>query len=345
MGIMTGVLRVSKESLFSDLNNVIIYGIVDNVNKRVENGSSIYCESFGFTESETQNILSYYNYELTSRVKEMYDGYNFNGVSIYNPWSILNYIDNGEIVPYWVNTSSNELIFNLMAKTTDDVKVYIEKLLSKDEVIFRYNDKVTYLDYKNTNSLDNIMNLFLMSGYITVKQETSNPLSLMKKGVLPNEEVVLTLHNILGNLLSENAGIESVTIYEFTKATINNDKRVMEEKLNKILPNMSYMDETESFYHGYTLGLFSMFLEEGYNVKSNRESGFGRFDLMIESKDKTKGIIIELKITKESDMESIAQKALEQIETKEYYEILLNDNVKTIYKYAIIFKGKTCIVR
>lgn len=333
--IMTGVLRVSKESLFSDLNNVKVYGIVDEE----------YSECFGFTESETKVLLNYYGLELNDEVKNMYDGYSFNKTDIYNPWSIINYAQDKKLKPFWVNTSGNELIIDMLRKTTDDIKVVIEKLLNGESVLFEYDEKVTYLDYSNVNSLNNILNLLFISGYLTLDDKknifNSNSIMYVK---LPNKESKLLFSKILRDELINSEGVNLLNIQEFTQATLDNNKEMMEKTLNKILPSMSFMDSTESFYHGYVLGLFSLLLDENYIVKSNREAGSGRFDLMIESVDRKLGIIIEFKITKE-DMELEAVNAINQMKNKEYYKELVLDKVDNIYEYAIVFKGKNAIVR
>ena len=218
-----------------------------------------------------------------------------------------------------------------------------DDLLSGEFVLFRYNEKVTYLNYSNNQSLNNILNLLFVSGYLTLSGEIST--STLKEGVLPNEEVKWLFNYIINDFLIYESDIATTTINDFTNAIIEHDREKTENVLNKMLPNMSYMDETETFYHGFMLGIFSLFMEKGYSIKSNRESGAGRFDLMIKKNDNTLGMIIELKIAKDDDMEIVAEKALSQIEEKEYYEILVSDKVPTIYKYAIIFKGKKCIVR
>ena len=334
--IMTGVLRVSKESLFSDLNNVMVYGIVDK----------FYNEAFGFTTKETKEILAYYNLELNDDVKNMYDGYNFNGTEIYNPWSILNYCYNKELKPYWVNTSGNSLILNCIKKCSENIKVVFEKLLIGESVEFLYNEKVTYLDYNDLNSLDNILNLLLISGYLTidktVKDEFSNIYMTAK---LPNGETRGLFRSILLEILKDDYRIDSSLIRQFCSGILNNNKELIQLTLNRILPNISYMDSSESFYHGYLLGLFSMFLNnKRFIVRSNRESGLGRFDLMIKDTDNNIGMIIELKVGNK-ELDSIELKALEQINSKKYEEELKDSGITNIYKYAIAISSKECSVK
>ena len=332
--VMTGVLRVSKESLFSDLNNVDVYSIV---NKE-------YNEYFGFTENETKELLEYYNLELTKEVKDMYDGYNFNGVDIYNPWSILNYANRKELVPYWINTSGNELIMNLIRNPNDDIKVAIENLIQGKSLLFTYDEKVTFLDLNRKNSLNMIINFFLQSGYLTLDKDNKITDEMMR-AVIPNNEVKNMFANMLNYFLVEDNYLVNTLTYDFRNAFLENDKNKIEAILNKIMLSVSFYDTKENFYHGYMLGLFTFFLNNSrYILKSNREAGSGRFDIMIESVDKKLGIIIELKITNK-DMENTAKNALKQMKEKEYYKELLLDKIENIYEYAIVFKGKKCIVR
>lgn len=334
MSIMTGVLRISKESLFSDLNNVMVYSIINKG----------YNEYFGFTSKETKELLNYYDLELNNKVKEMYDGYNFNGVDIYNPWSILNYAYEKELVPYWINTSGNELIMNLIKNTSDNVKITIEKLIQKKEILFAYDEKVTFLDLNKNKSMNMIINFFLQSGYLTLAKG-SKITDEMLRAVIPNDEIKNMFANMLNNFLIEDNYLDNTLTLDFRNAFLVNDKFKIENILNDIMKSVSFYDTKENFYHGYMLGLFTYFLNNSnYILKSNREAGSGRFDIMIITRDRSLGIIIELKIVK-NDMEKEAVKALKQMKDKEYYKELELENVREIYEYAIVFKGKKCIVR
>ena len=334
--IMTGVLRVSKESLFSDLNNVKVYSIMEES----------YNEAFGFTNDETKEILKYYNLELNDDVKTMYDGYNFNGVDIYNPWSIINYCADKKLEPYWVNTSGNTLIIDSIKKCSEDIKVVFEKLLTGESVEFIYNEKVTYLDYNDLNSLDNVLNLLFISGYLTIDRVEITPFGNDKiYAKLPNAESRGLFNNIISEILSTDYNIQSRLVESFCLGILNNDKELIQNALNRMLPNISYMDSSESFYHGYLLGLFSEFLNnKRFIVRSNRESGLGRFDLMIKATDNSVGMIIELKVG-DKELDEIALKALEQINSKKYKQELIDANVDKIYEYAIAIGSKECSVK
>ena len=334
--IMTGVLRVSKESLFSDLNNVKVYSIMDDA----------FNEAFGFNTKETEEILSYYDLELNEDVKNMYDGYNFNGTEIYNPWSIINYCADKKLKPYWTNTSGNSLVLKCIKECTEDIKIVFEKLLLGEGVEFIYNEKVTYLDYNDLKSLNNILNLLFISGYLTIDKSVKDEFGDIYLTVkLPNGETRGLFRNIILEILNDDYKIDTFLIRQFCLGILNNDKELIQFTLNRILPNISYMDSSESFYHGYLLGLFSMFLNnKNFIVRSNRESGLGRFDLMIKATDNSVGMIIELKIT-DYDMDEVALKALEQINSKKYKQELIDSKVEKIYEYAICFEKKECSVK
>jgi len=333
MSVMTGVLRVSKESMFSDLNNVEVYSIV---NKE-------YNEYFGFTTEETKELLEHYGLSLTNDVKEMYDGYNFNGIDIYNPWSILNYAKRKELDNYWANTSGNELLMSAMEVVEDEIKLLIESLISGNSIPFTYDDKVTYLDISTINSITGIINFFLQSGYLTIDSKYGfNINNLYAK--IPNNEIRSCFALMLNRLIDKTVVNGDYLLKLLKNNLLINNKEKVEEILNKLLVSLSFYDTKENFYHGYVLGIFSGFLSENYVVKSNRESGSGRFDVMIISSDRKFGYIFELKIT-DKDMENTAKNALEQMKEKEYYKELLLEKVDSIYEYAIVFKGKKCIVR
>ena len=335
-GVVTGVLRVSGESLFSTFNNPKIYSIM---NKN-------YNEYFGFTEKETKELLEYYGLNLNDDVKEMYDGYVFGGVEIYNPWSIINYAEDKKLIPYWLNTSRNSLIISCVKNCTNNVKVIIEKLLLGKSVKITINEQITYENFNDLSNVDNILNLLLASGYLKVVDTYINDsyeeVAIVK---LPNMEVAQIFKRILVEILTADFRINKILIENFCNAVLDNNKEIMEKTLVQILPNMSYMDTGEDLYQGYLLGVFSVFLNnKKYIVDSNRESGMGRFDLMIKDKIFNIGIVIELKITK-GDMEEMAIKGLNQIEEKEYYMDLVRDGYKDIRKIAIVFKGKKCCIR
>ena len=340
LAIMTGVLRVSKESIFSDLNNVKIYSTVNTA----------YDEYFGFTEEETKKLLEYYNLELTPEVKQMYNGYIFGNQQIYNPWSIINYASDKTLLPYWINTSGNELLQQIFDKTQEETKEMIEKLVLGESIACKYNDKVTFLDLNNIETdeaKDTVANFLLVSGYLTKTKESN---LVEQDGYLtlkiPNQDVRTTYKDVIAKWIGRQGKVSSQKIYELHQALISNDKIKIEKILNETLNYMSFYDSQENFYHGYMLGLFVRFLNSKYIVKSNREAGRGRFDIMIESVDRKIGIVVEFKVAGENEnVEEKAQKGKEQIVDKEYYKELELDRVENILTYAVAFKGKECKVR
>ena len=336
--IMTGVLRVSKESIFSDLNNVKIYSLLDEH----------YGEYFGFTESETKELLQYYGLDLTENVKKMYDGYIFGNTEIYNPWSIINYASDKKLWPYWVNTSGDELLKNIFDKTESETSGMVEKLLLGKSINCKYNEKITFLDLnymERGEEQDTIANFLLVSGYLTKEKGAELTFNRNIRLKIPNAEVKTVFNDIIERWMRKKTYLPSYKLIELQQALENNEKEKIEEILNSALNNMSFVDSNESFYHGYVLGLFVNFLNVDYIVKSNREGGHGRFDIMIEKSDRSLGIILELKLARDDeDLEKKAELGKLQIKEKEYYKELELDKVENILTYAVAFKGKKCKV-
>ena len=335
IGVLTGVLRVSKESIFSDLNNLRIYDLM----------SKEFDEFFGFTEKETENLLSYYDLILTEKVRDMYDGYNFSGTHIYNPWSILNYASTGIFDNYWINTSGNDLIKDLLLKTDENNKGQLERIVQGENVYFSYNDKITYQDFKDYNNLNNILNILFSSGYLTINNHEEQDGLMISSLKVPNNEVKQLLCKIM-NSTYQSLDI-SYNLYALNQAFVKNDKNTLEQCLNEMLQSMSFLDAGEMFYHGYMLGLFQTFLNtKNYVVKSNREAGQGRFDISVRKLDNSFGFICEFKLaTTEKEMESLGRKAIKQMKEKEYYKELKLEKVENIYEFAFVFFQKKCLVR
>lgn len=332
--VMTGVLRVSKESIFSDLNNVDVYSILDQT----------YDEYFGFSEEETKKMLEEFNMILTPEVKNMYDGYLYGNKEIYNPWSIINYISRKELLPFWVNTGGNELIRRIISQTEEPIKVEIEKLIEGKSIKCDYNEKITFLDLNEVNSINNILNFLLVSGYLTITRNSD----LQKNEIevkIPNKEIRSVYLQIIKTWFEEQSAIIDTQLKKLKANMLENNIEAIEENLNKILQHISFTDTKENFYHGYMLGLFVEFLRDDYIVKSNREAGQGRFDIMIESVDRKIGFIIEFKIANDDEnIEKKAKEGYEQIKEKEYYKELVLDKVENIKNYSIAFQEKKCKV-
>lgn len=205
--VMTGILRVSKESIFSDLNNVRVYSIMN----------SLYDEYFGFTESETKDLLEYFNLSLTKEVKNMYDGYIFGEREIYNPWSILNYAEEGQLYPYWVNTSSDELLKDLFNKTKEQTSEMLEKLLLGKSIEIQYDDKITFLDLNDIslNSATTIIgNFLLLSGYLTKQKNTEIAPNSYVSLKIPNSEVKTVYADVIQNWVKNDANLTDDSLFK-----------------------------------------------------------------------------------------------------------------------------------
>ena len=348
-GIMTGITRISKESIFSDLNHL----------KVVTTTSNKYADCFGFTEEEVLNSLKEYGLEdRKDEVKKWYDGFCFgNTKDIYNPWSILNYLDNRAAAPYWVNTSSNHLIGKLLQEGNKQVKESFEKLLRRECIYTEIDEQIVYdqLDIDENA----IWSLMLASGYLKVNNsrvtETNDEWDQVYELSVTNFEVLVMLKKLVRSWFAPSAS----NYNEFIKALLQDDIKAMNLYMNRIaLSVFSFFDtgkkpseatEPERFYHGFVLGLI-VDLEERYRITSNRESGFGRYDIMLEPKNiDDPAIIIEFKIQdpeEEKKLSQTVEAALQEIEAKNYATELLDKGITAdrIRKYGFAFCGKTVLV-
>ena len=349
-GIMTGITRVSKESIFSDLNNL----------KVVTTTSDEYATAFGFTEEEVFAGLDECGLSSEKKkVKEWYDGFIFGRhADIYNPWSILNYLDTGMIATYWANTSSNSLVGKLIREGNGAIKVQFEELLQGKNLRVPVDEQIVY------NQLDDnenaIWSLLLASGYLKVlSRDDMSELELGEKAcyelAITNREV----HMMFGEMVSSWFRKTNADYNAFIKAMLMGDRKAMNVYMNRVaLTIFSYFDtgnrpsgqEPERFYHDFVLGLM-VDLQRDYIVTSNRESGFGRYDVMIEPKspEKNPAVIIEFKVydaEDEQDLKETAQAALAQIEEKQYAATLLSKGIPAdrIYKYGFAFEGKNVLI-
>ena len=350
--IMTGITRVSKESIFSDLNNLEV----------VTTLSSKYTTAFGFTEQEVFNALDEFGLsEQKGEVKAWYDGFVFGEQKdIYNPWSIINYLDKKKIALYWAESSSNGLINNLIQKGSSYIKKMLETLISGKNIKVPIDEQIVFseLDY----SEDAVWSLMLASGYLKVV--SSEELNLIRESdneyelALTNREILFMFKKMILRWFSP---AKSET-NEFIKALITGDIESMNEYMNDVaLRTFSSFDSgkhtsekkaPENFYHGFVLGLM-VDQSENYIITSNRESGFGRYDIMLEPKDKQTqkypGIVIEFKVInprKENSLEETVEAALKQIEEKNYDAELINRGVKeeNIHHYGFAFKSKEVLI-
>ena len=349
--IMTGITRVSKESIFSDLNNLEI----------VTTLSTKYETSFGFTEEEVFNALDEQGLpDEKSDVKKWYDGFIFGKQKdIYNPWSIINFLDKKEYNTYWADSSSNGLINNLVKKGSPCIKMMMETLLKEETIDVLINEQIVFseLDY----SEDAVWSLMLASGYLKVV--AAEPLVGNRRKA---RKYTLALTNLEIRFMFEDMILRwfspaKMETNEFIRALINGDIGSMNAYMNKVtLKTISYFDtgnipsdeEPERFFHGFVLGLM-VDQTENYIINSNRESGFGRYDIMLEpiekTNDKYPGIVIEFKVInprKENSLEETVEAALKQIDEKNYDAELIKRGVKeeNIYHYGFAFKGKEVLI-
>ncbi|PHI05326.1 AAA family ATPase [Fusobacterium polymorphum] len=323
MGIITGIIRVIKAGIFSDLNNLRVYSILDKQ----------YSDFFGFTEKEVEKMLIDFNIEYNlPEVKSWYDGYKFGDTEVYNPWSILNFVQNRELEGYWIGTSGNFLIKEVLKDSNSEINISLEKLFNGEkieEVITGNSDLSSLLSYHE------IWELLLFSGYLTVdKKITKNTYSLR----LPNKEVKEFFKDEFIDI--------SFGASEFRKtmeALRNNKIEEFEKNLQNILLNStSYMDgKNENFYHGLFLGM-SFYLDNKYLLKSNREAGLGRYDVLIEPiNKKERAFILEFKITdSKKNLENFSKEALEQIINKKYNIELIKKGIEDITYIGIAFYKK-----
>jgi len=322
-GIMTGIIRVIKAGIFSDLNNLKVYSILDKE----------YSDFFGFTQEEVKKALEDFKieYELPD-VKSWYDGYKFGNSEVYNPWSILNFLQHRELEAYWVKTSSNFLIKEALKNTNLDVKESLENLFNGEnveEVITGNSDLSSLLSYHD------IWELLLFSGYLTINKKIDKKLYSLR---LPNREIKeLFKDEFIDISFGESQFIKTM------ESLKRNKLEDFEKNLQKILLNStSYQDtKNEDFYHGLILGM-TLYLDSQYYVTSNKESGLGRYDVTIEPKNKNnKGYILEFKVTKnEEDLEKEAKQAIEQIISKKYDVSLKERGIKDIIILGVAFCGK-----
>ncbi|PGH25587.1 AAA family ATPase [Fusobacterium animalis] len=326
MGVMTGIIRVIKAGIFSDLNNLSTYTIL----------SDFYPNCYGLTEEEVKKSLIDYNLEYEmGDVKDWYDGYRFGKSEVYNPWSILNFLHAKELRAYWVDTSGNDLINDVLKIVRKDIIRDLKKLFAGEGL--RQNLSGTS-DLSRLLSEEEIWELMLFSGYLTVEEKIDEDYYILR---LPNKEV----RRLFKRTFIERYFGRGNKLIDLMEALTENRIEDYEETLQDILlKSVSYNDTkkgNEAFYHGFILGM-SLYLEGEYIVKSNIESGLGRYDVSIEPKNKNKrGYILEFKATDNVDkLEEISKEALKQIEEGKYSSTLKQTGTKEILYLGIAFCGK-----
>ena len=326
MGVLTGIIRVIKAGIFSDLNNLRTYTIL----------SDDYTDSYGLTEKEVEKSLKDYGLEYEiSKVKDWYDGYKFGDSEVYNPWSILNFLQDKELRAYWVDTSGNDLIKNVLKMTNKNIITALERLFNGEGL--RQNLSGTS-DLSKILSDDEIWELLLFSGYLTIEEKIDQDNYILR---LPNKEV----KSLFRKTFIETYIARGSKLSFLMESLIGNKIEDYEENLQEILlTSVSYNDTkkgNEAFYHGLIMGM-GLYLEGEYITKSNIESGLGRYDFSVEPKNKNKrAFIMEFKSTDSVEkLEEVSKEALEQIENKKYDISLKQNGIKEITYIGIAFCGK-----
>ena len=326
MGILTGIIRVIKAGIFSDLNNLRTYTIL----------SDDYTDSYGLTEEEVEKSLKDYGLEYEiSKVKDWYDGYRFGNSEVYNPWSILNFLQDKELRAYWVDTSGNDLINDVLKKITKDTVRALERLFNGEGL--RQNISGTS-DLSKLLDENELWELLLFSGYLTIEEKIDQDNYILR---LPNKEV----RRLFKRTFIERYFGRGNKLSDLMEALTENRIDEYEEKLQEILlTSVSYNDTkkgNEAFYHGLIMGM-GLYLEGEYITKSNIESGLGRYDFSVEPKNKNKrAFIMEFKSTDSVEkLEEVSKEALEQIEAKKYGVSLKQNGIKEITYLGIAFCGK-----
>ena len=339
--VITGCLRISKESIFTGLNNLKIISILDDR----------YAEHFGFTDDEVVKICKDYNMEQKyETIKQWFNGYIFGETNVYNPWSVMQYVDdlkaNINRLPksYWANTSSNSIVKSLIERADDITKGEIEALIEGKTIEKPVHEDITYDDVYD--SLDNLWNFMFFTGYFKKISERmdENTQENFVELAIPNLEVKYIFRTKILKWFNE-----QIKLYDMTKmfnAIVNKNPELFEVELNNLLlDTISFNDAYENFYHGFLAGVLSNM--KGYIVKSNREGGTGRSDLFIKSVSRRGiAIVIEFKIANDiDDLEKKADEAIEQIEDRRYDMELRSEGYKNIFKYGIAFYKKDCLVK
>ena len=332
--ILTGVSRVAKESIFSGANNFHVYTVLDDE----------FSDDFGITEKEMDKIID--DFEIQDQkeeIKKWYDGYTIgNTEGIYNPWSILNYLTDKKLIPYWVNTSSNDLI-KLILKNSATVKEKIEQLLRDEEIEVPINLETVIVGIEKNE--ENIWGLLLGTGYLKVTEVVDLAHGIYKVKI-PNYEIKFLFQNIIREWFNDK--VIGNNLNTILKDLVTLNLKEFEKKFQVLVRQMfSFMDvgenTAENFYHAFVLGML-VGLKDSYYVKSNRESGFGRYDIMLEPKDKNgNSFVMEFKVLEDEEektIEDTIENAKKQIEERKYAEDLEERGYTKITKMVFAFKGK-----
>lgn len=337
--VITGCLRISKESIFTGLNNLEVISIL---NKQ-------YAESFGFTQAEAEQMLGYY--ELTQKkqeLKDWYDGYLFGNAEVYNPWSVINYVKTAVIdedafpKPYWSNTSSNSIIKELVEIADSVVKDEIEELIAGGTIEKQIHEDITYGDIHQ--SQENLWNFLFFTGYLKAVSQRFEEDTIYLTMRIPNAEIRYIYRNTIREWFER--GIGQCDFTKMYQALLSGDGDVFEEAVrHQLSGSISYFDSEEDFYHEFLLGLLRPL--QNYKILSNRESGNGRPDIVLKPYDERKAaVVLELKhVKKYTEMDAECDQALRQIEEQQYEKGILEEGYGSVISYGICFCKKSCRVK
>lgn len=339
--VLTGCLRISKESIFTGINNFSVYTVKD-----VQ-----FHEYFGFTDMEVRQMLEYYgfmeNYDI---MKEWYDGYHFNSLDIYCPWDVVSHCHALKMYPdmeaqnYWINTSSNDIVRRFISQADAATKDEIEQLINGGIIRKKIRQELTYRDLDS--NIENLWSILFTTGYLTQCGQDEDGMTGL---VIPNREIRWIYEEQIQEWFKEETRRDTQKLENLGRAFEQNDTETIEKEFTSYLRKTIRIRDTstrkkmkENFYHGILLGLFAGM--SGWKVKSNAESGEGYSDISVEVEDKDIGIIIELKYAEKAAFDEGCREALRQIHDKNYEEALIDDGMKTIYKYGIACYKKRCKV-
>ncbi len=337
--VVTGCLRISKESIFTGLNNLNVISITDKT----------YAEHFGFTQEEVDRMLEHYGLmEKREDVKRWYDGYQFGDTEVYNPWSVINYVNSSYrdkdvlFKPYWSNTSSNSIVRTLVEKADISAKQEIEALIDGRTITKPIHEDITYDEMDSTQ--ENLWNFLFFTGYLKKISEYQNGEDIYVEMAIPNSEVRYIYKNTVRRWFEEKTDKKDLSpLYE---SILNGDREKMAEILSEnLMETISFYDYQESYYHGFLAGMLKNI--GNYIVLSNRESGNGRPDLLLKYPSvRGKAVILEIKVAKTyRELEQKCDEALEQIEAQRYEEPLRQEGYRDILKYGVAFYRKECMVK
>ena len=344
MAVLTGCLRIAKESIFTGLNNFKVYPITMRA----------FDESFGFTDEEVQKMLTYYgleeDYEI---VKAWYDGYRFGDVDVYCPWDVINYCSDRQYDPklepqnYWANTSSNDIISHFidgMGGQRKVTRIELERLINGETVQKEINQELTYKELYS--SIDNLWSTLFMTGYLTQKGDSNGKRYNL---AIPNQEIRNIMTDHILQLFKEDVAKDGAMVETFCRALVDGNADRIEQLFTEYLTKTISVRDTfvrkpvkENFYHGILLGILSY--KGGWYVTSNRESGDGFSDIMVRIDDEDVGIIIEVEYAENGKEEEMSRKALLQIHEKHYEKVLLDEDIHKVMNYGIACNKKKCKV-